>query len=194
MKEAPMFCTGCGTQSADSDMFCGGCGNAQRDAHGKDVQGRVFRVGQAIQQEAIPDGIRGWSWGACLFPWIWAVGNNTWIGLLALIPYVNVPVMIWLGFKGREMAWRNRRWDSVDHFNRVQRAWSQWAVGITLVLAGFLMVCALIVVWVAANQTTQEADEAVVQQTDTASIRISSLLRQPNALLSDTKPAENHPK
>jgi uncharacterized membrane protein YgcG len=57
-------------------------------------------------------------------------------------------VAFWLGFKGREMAWKARQWESLDHFNRVQRKWSRWAVGIcagslaltTLVLAvGILM-------------------------------------------------------
>ena len=34
----------------------------------------------------------------------------------------------YLGFKGREMAWRNKRWDSIDEFNRVQKKWSKWGV------------------------------------------------------------------
>jgi hypothetical protein len=32
----------------------------------------------------------------------------------------------------RELAWRNKRWESVDHFNRVQRSWSKWALIIIL--------------------------------------------------------------
>ena len=35
----------------------------------------------------IPDGVKGWSWGAFLLNWIWAIGNSTWIGLLCLIPF-----------------------------------------------------------------------------------------------------------
>ncbi len=84
----------------------------------------------------IPDGIKGWSWGAFCWNWIWAVGNKSYIGLLALIPYVGFVMSIYLGIKGRELAWRNKRWDSVEHFQRVQRRWSLWAlviVGIALV-------------------------------------------------------------
>jgi len=84
----------------------------------------------------IPDGIEGWSWGAFMFNWIWAIGNNTWIGLLALLPYVGFIVAIILGVKGREWAWRNKRWDSVEHFQKVQRRWSLWSllfVGIALI-------------------------------------------------------------
>lgn len=122
-----MFCSACGTKSNDDNaQFCTGCGAA-------------FPAGAAQPAAAspaiadtVPDGIKGWSWGAFLLNWIWAVGNRTWIGLLALIPYVGLGVAIWLGIKGREMAWKNGQWQSVEHFNRVQKKWSQWGVGILL--------------------------------------------------------------
>ena len=71
-----------------------------------------------------PPGVAGWSWGAFLISWIWAIFNRTWIGLLALVPYVGILVSIYLGIKGRELAWRNKRWESLEHFNDVQRRWS----------------------------------------------------------------------
>lgn len=76
----------------------------------------------------VPPEIPGWSWGAFFLNWIWAAGNRTWTGLLALVPYVGVIVCIVLGVKGREWAWQNKRWESVEHFNRVQRRWSIWGV------------------------------------------------------------------
>jgi type II secretory pathway pseudopilin PulG len=93
----------------------------------------------------VPEGVKGWSWGAFLLNWIWAIGNRTWIGLLALIPYVGFVVAIWLGFKGREMAWKNKQWDSIEHFNRVQKKWSQWAVGLIFgsMLIGILAAIAI---------------------------------------------------
>lgn len=83
----------------------------------------------------IPDGVKGWSWGAFFLNWIWAIGNKTWIGLLALIPYVGFIMAFVLGFKGREWAWQNKRWDDLDHFNRVQKRWSAWGVGLIVVPA-----------------------------------------------------------
>lgn len=83
-----------------------------------------------------PPGIKGWSWGAFLLNWIWAIGNKTYIGLLAIIPYIGFVVSIYLGVKGRELAWRNKRWDSIEHFNKVQKRWSFWGavlVGIALI-------------------------------------------------------------
>ena len=76
----------------------------------------------------LPPGVKGWSWGAFCWNWIWAPFNRTWIGLFAIVPYLGLLVAIYLGFKGRELAWRNKRWDSLEHFNRVQRAWSKWAL------------------------------------------------------------------
>lgn len=90
---------------------------------------------------AIPPGVAGWSWGAFLLNWIWAVGNRTWIGLLCFIPYVGFVMSIILGIKGREWAWRNKRWDSVEHFNRVQRKWSIWSL--VVIVAMFAIMAAI---------------------------------------------------
>jgi hypothetical protein len=92
-----------------------------------------------------PAGVIGWSWGAFLWNWIWAIFNKSWIGLLALVPYVGIVVAIYLGIKGRELAWRNKSWESVEHFNRVQRAWSKWALIIILgaIVLGILAAIAL---------------------------------------------------
>lgn len=79
-----------------------------------------------------PESIKGWSWGAFLLSWIWAIGNKTWIGLAALIPYIGFIVAIILGIKGRQWAWEKNHWQSVEHFNRTQKRWTYWAVAIYL--------------------------------------------------------------
>ncbi len=52
--------------------------------------------------------------------------------MLALTPYVGIIVAPILGFKGREWAWKNKNWASLDEFNRVQRQWSKWGLIIFL--------------------------------------------------------------
>ena len=113
---AMVFCRGCGKEIHESAPTCPHCGAPQ----GLPTAG----------EKAIPDGVKGWSWGAFLLNWIWAIGNRTWIGLLALIPYLGFIMAIVLGIKGREWAWKNKEWESLEHFNRVQRKWSAWALGI----------------------------------------------------------------
>ncbi len=150
-----MFCTACGTQQAEGKThFCANCG-ARSDA-----------------AQALPAGVAGWSWGAFLLNWIWAIGNRTWIGLLALIPYAGLGVAIWLGIKGREMAWASRPWDSVEHFNRVQKKWSQWAIGIALfsVVIGVLITTLLLdYLRNAKSNKTDDASEEVASVTACAS-------------------------
>ena len=91
----------------------------------------IFRS-NVNQQQALPPGISGWSWGAALLNWIWAIGNKVWIGLLAIVPGLNIVMFFVLGIKGREWAWKSGLWESVDHFNYVQRKWSKWAIGISI--------------------------------------------------------------
>ena len=87
--------------------------------------------------DVFPDGIKGWSWGAFLLSGFWAIGNRTWIGLLAFVPYAGLIMAIILGIKGREWAWKNKEWESVEHFNRVQRKWSIW--GVVVLSASFVV-------------------------------------------------------
>ena len=80
-----------------------------------------------------PQGVKGWSWGAFLLNWIWAIGNKTWIGLLSFIPYLGFIMVIILGVKGREWAWQNKRWENIEHFNRVQKRWAIWGIALMLI-------------------------------------------------------------
>ena len=82
----------------------------------------------------VPAEIKKWNWGAFLMNWIWGLGNNTYIALLAFIPLVGIVMVFILGAKGSKWAWQNKRWDSIEHFQRVQKKWAWWGVGITLVI------------------------------------------------------------
>lgn len=72
----------------------------------------------------VPAEIDRWNWGAFLLNWIWGIGNGTYIALLALVPLVGFVMIFVLGAKGSAWAWRNRKWDSVEQFRRVQRIWA----------------------------------------------------------------------
>jgi hypothetical protein len=90
------------------------------------------------EPKPIPPEIDRWNWGAFLLNWIWGVGNNTFIALLTLIPFFGLIIMPFvLGAKGSRWAWRNGRWDSVEHFKRVQRLWAIWGVIIWLGMIAF---------------------------------------------------------
>jgi hypothetical protein len=83
-----------------------------------------------------------WNWGAFLLNWIWGIGNGTPVALLTLVPVVGLVMPFVLGVKGNAWAWRNKRWDSLEHFARVQRRWAiagviVWICGIALFVAIF---------------------------------------------------------
>jgi hypothetical protein len=85
-----------------------------------------------INPEVIPAEIDRWNWGAFLLNWIWGIGNNTFIALLTFIPFLGLIMPFVLGARGSGWAWRNGRWDSVEHFKRVQRLWAIWGAVIWL--------------------------------------------------------------
>lgn len=138
------FCRGCGKPLEVGAQACPHCGAPQRYVKREDA--------------SLPPGVAGWSWGAFLLSWVWAIGNRTWIGLLALIPWVGFIVAVVLGVKGREWAWRNREWESVEHFNRVQKQWSLWGVA---VLGIVLAVGAAIAVGYVLQSRGNDADAEV---------------------------------
>jgi cytochrome oxidase complex assembly protein 1 len=88
--------------------------------------------------KTIPPEINRWNWGAFLLNWIWGVGNNTYIALLTFVPLLGFIMLFVLGAKGSAWAWRNGRWDSVEHFKRVQRLWAIWGA---VVWIGVLALC-----------------------------------------------------
>jgi Cytochrome oxidase complex assembly protein 1 len=94
------------------------------------------------EPDQMPPDIGSWNWGAFLLNWIWGVCNATPIALLTFVPLVGFAMPFVLGVKGNDWAWRNKRWDSVAHFKRVQRHWAiagfiVWACGIALLVAIF---------------------------------------------------------
>lgn len=75
----------------------------------------------------IPPEANRWNWGAFLLTWVWGVGNGVFIALLVFIPFFGILIMPFvLGAKGSAWAWKTRRWDSIEHFRRVQRLWAIW--------------------------------------------------------------------
>lgn len=78
----------------------------------------------------LPDEARGFSWGAFFCGPLWGFPYRIWVSILALVPGIGALVWLWMGFNGREMAWRAREWDSVQTFLKSERRWTR--VGLVL--------------------------------------------------------------
>jgi len=72
----------------------------------------------------IQDGLRKWNWGAFWLTWIWGIGHNSYIALLALLPIANFIMPFYLGARGNELAWRNRYWNDLNELHSSQRKWA----------------------------------------------------------------------
>lgn len=88
---------------------------------------------------AVPAEIQGWNWGAFLLNWIWGIGNSVWIALAAFVPIVGIVVPFYLGYKGSELAWQSKQWNSVEHFQDVQKKWMR--AGLIVLAASLLLSC-----------------------------------------------------
>ncbi len=79
------------------------------------------------------------NWGAFGLTFIWGLFNKTYITLL-VIPtiflgawglLIQFVLGIWFGIKGNTWAWQNKKWNSVEHFQSVQK---KWAAGLLIVV------------------------------------------------------------
>ena len=91
------------------------------------------------KQAVLPPELSGWSWnwGAFLLTFIWGIFNKTYIAFLIFVPFVNLIMWFVLALKGNAWAWRNKKWESLEHFRRVQRKWAIWGFIIHLVFLLF---------------------------------------------------------
>ena len=97
----------------------------------------------------IPAEIRKWNWGAFFFNWLWGVCNGVYWPLALIIvnfiPYVGglitLIACIALGINGSEWAWKGKRWNSLEHFKRVQH---NWALACVWVFIGMIVLGGLI--------------------------------------------------
>ena len=107
----------------------------------------------------LPAELQGFNWGALLGSWIWGLGNSVWIGLLALIPCVGFFMRFYLGAKGNEMAWKSKRWDSVQSFRQTQTTWAivgAVLIGISLFMS-LIMAAVLFPVFARARENARRA-------------------------------------
>ena len=137
-----LFCPNCGKKVSEGVKYCPDCGQRlesgftpeERQKHIEELKaptgGTLENTSGQGELATVPEGVKGWSWGAFVLTWIWGIFNGVLISLLCLIPFFSLAWAIVLGIKGNEWAWRNKRWDSVEHFKSTQRPWN--IVGIVL--------------------------------------------------------------
>lgn len=85
----------------------------------------------------VPEEIKTWSWGGFALGLVWGLYHQVWISLLLLVPFANFIVLIYLGMKGKELAWRKNVWVSLEAFKASQKKWD--TVGVVLFVLGLVL-------------------------------------------------------
>lgn len=106
------------------------------------------------ENDPVPQEIQRWNWSAFILGPIWGLLHGLWwsiLGFLPLLPFLSpalrpvaiivlIGVMVILGLKGNEMAWRARQWESAEKFLAVQQRWSTWSIVFAIgALVAFIM-------------------------------------------------------
>jgi len=137
------FCPKCGNEVSGDTKFCPQCG--------QNLTVELTKENTSGQGESaiVPEEVKGWSWAGFGLTWIWGVFNGVLISLLALIPFFAFVWAIVLGIKGNEWSWRNKKWDSVEHFKDTQRPWNiagivLFAIWVIVLIVTFAIIPAVI--------------------------------------------------
>uniref|UniRef100_UPI004047C2DA hypothetical protein n=1 Tax=Roseivirga sp. TaxID=1964215 RepID=UPI004047C2DA len=70
-----------------------------------------------------------WNWGAFFLAPIWTLANKLEIWtILCFIPFVNIGVIFYLGYKGNRLAFEKSKIDSIDDFLLIQKGWGVWGL------------------------------------------------------------------
>lgn len=75
------------------------------------------------EKSLVPEEINHWNWGAFFFTVFWAYRNGVPVKASMLF---NPLSPLDLGRHGNGLAWKYKRWESLEHFKRTQRRWN-WA-------------------------------------------------------------------
>ena len=100
----------------------------------------------------IPSSIKRWNWAAFLYPQVWGLFSGvpfaTLLFAVAFLPstakfLILLGASLFLGFKGNELAWRGKKWRSVEHFNSFQQQWTSWSIKLTAGIIAILIIAAM---------------------------------------------------
>ena len=140
----------------------------------------------------MPEEARGLCWAGFLLPWLWLRKHSAWYIFPLLIvlrfTYRLIPWPIWaviylsaivfLLFKGREMAWRSRSWSSVEAFNQHQKLWT--AAGLVFAVVQVFFLYNLVTRSVEASASPRVSPETAAMREEIAREQAEAAARAPS--------------
>jgi hypothetical protein len=99
----------------------------------------------------LPPEASGWTWGGFVpFGLFGFMNNNTMWGVFGLLTWIlgfQLIYSIVVGVTGKQMAWKSRRFDSVEQYELTMKGWN--TAGLFCFIAGVVLVVAFIVMYIA---------------------------------------------
>ena len=92
----------------------------------------------------VPAEVSGLNWGAFFLGWIWSAFNGAGILWVIIGLFLSPIDRIYLLFKGNELAWKGKHWDSPAAFKASQRKWMMAGLIILAVALVFGILSALL--------------------------------------------------
>jgi len=89
------------------------------------------------KEAIVPEELKGWCWAGFLWGWSWGFCNKVKISYLTLapLPLIDNFLNILFGLRGNELAWKSRKWESIEQFKKEQNNWvTRWLFFNTLIL------------------------------------------------------------
>ncbi|MCL2112802.1 ribonuclease G [Lactococcus protaetiae] len=89
-----------------------------------------------------------WNWGAFIDPIGFAIGNRAYLGLLALIPILNIVWIFISGAKGEQWALsnHNNEYRDEEEFRKVMDSWKRAGFVQFLIFVGVLVLYLIIMI------------------------------------------------
>lgn len=104
------------------------------------------------------------NWGAFFYCIPWGIANHCYIPLLALIPGLNLVIIILSGFKGNKWAMEKNTYRDMEEFSRIQETWNRagkFMFFISLVI--FIVVFALAMLGIFTVPDLMESQNMVIE-------------------------------
>lgn len=126
-----------------------------------------------------PPQTQGWNFGGCV-PWGlfgFFNGSTLWgvLGLVAHFTGLSLVYAIYIGIKGKELAWQNRRFDSMMQFEDTMKAWNRWGIIVTVIEVVLLFLYIVFVfglaMWAATQPSTTVAPTSPPASSSSVSIQ-----------------------
>lgn len=104
-----------------------------------------------FDEKAFSKKFNTFNWGAFGLGWIWCLYNGKigtailllFLGFFTKIPYIgfvfSIPIVIIgiiLGVRGNKIVWNNKRWNSIEDFEKALKAWN--IAGILFIIITFI--------------------------------------------------------